>query len=68
MDGSSSSSINALQVMNQHLTRLERFDGENNTRWQETMKFFLITVKLFYILEDGLEAIPEEAPTDTNEL
>ena len=60
--------MNALQVMNQHLTRLERFDGENYTRWQETMKFFLITVKLFYILEDGLEAIPEETPTDTAEL
>ena len=68
MDGSGSTSINALQVMNQHLTRLERFDGENFSRWQETMKFFLITVKLFYILEDGLETIPEETATDSTEL
>ena len=68
MDGSSSINLNALQVMNQHLTRLERFDGENFTRWQETMKFFLITVKLFYILEDNLEEMPEETDKDTDEL
>ena len=52
-------------MMNQHLTKLERFDGENFTRWQETMKFFLITVKLFHILEDGLEKIPEETDKDS---
>ena len=59
MEGSS-----ALQVMNHHPTRLERFDGDNFTHWQETMKFFLVTVKLFYILEDDLEEIPEETDKD----
>ena len=52
--------LSALQFMNQHLTKLERFDGENFTRWQEMMKFFLMIVKLFYILEDEWEIILEE--------
>ncbi|XP_026430138.1 uncharacterized protein LOC113326661 isoform X2 [Papaver somniferum] len=67
---SSNSNLTApsLQVMNQTLTRLERFDGHNFTRWQETVKFFLITIKLWYILEDGLDEIPAPSDKDTDDL
>ncbi|KAK0571806.1 hypothetical protein LWI29_021874 [Acer saccharum] len=58
----------SIQVMNQDLIRLERFDGENFTRWQEKVKFFLTAFHLAHILADDLETIPEEKADDSKEL
>ncbi|PIA34661.1 hypothetical protein AQUCO_03700146v1 [Aquilegia coerulea] len=54
--------------MNQDLVRLERFDGENFTKWQEKVMFFLTAFKLAYILDDNLTPIPDEKPDDTEAL
>ncbi|KAK0599546.1 hypothetical protein LWI29_006218 [Acer saccharum] len=58
----------SIQVMNQDLIHLERFDGENFTRWQEKVKFFLTAFHLAHILADDLETIPEEKADDSKEL
>ncbi|KAI9156333.1 hypothetical protein LWI28_004494 [Acer negundo] len=54
--------------MNQDLIHRERFDGENFTRWQEKVKFFLTAFHLAHILEDDLETIPEEKADDSKKL
>ncbi|KAM7502162.1 hypothetical protein LguiB_001066 [Lonicera macranthoides] len=59
-----SSIAHSIQVMNQDFIRLDHFDGENFTRWQEKMKFFLTTFHIAYLLEDDLEVIPEEKADD----
>ncbi|XP_026439797.1 uncharacterized protein LOC113338638 [Papaver somniferum] len=50
--------------MNQDLTRLERFDGNNFTRWKETVLFFLTTVNMSYIISKDLEPIPKDKEGD----
>ena len=60
--------INAtIKVINQDLVRLDRFDGTNFTRWQDKMKFLLTTLKIFYVLDPELEAIPEPSDNDSEE-
>ena len=54
----------SIQIMNHDLTRLDRFDGDNFTWWQEKVMFFLTSLKLAYILDDALEALPEPTPND----
>ncbi|XP_026395980.1 uncharacterized protein LOC113290608 [Papaver somniferum] len=69
MEGESSmAAAQSLQVMNQTFNRLERFEGEGFTRWKETLKFNLLFLKLWYILEYGLEAIPAATDNDDEEL
>ncbi|XP_022856379.1 uncharacterized protein LOC111377499 [Olea europaea var. sylvestris] len=57
----------SIQAMNQDLARLDRFDGHNFTRWQEKVLFFLIAIKLSYILSDDLASIPEEKTDNSDE-
>ncbi|XP_022889279.1 uncharacterized protein LOC111404750 [Olea europaea var. sylvestris] len=57
----------SIQVMNQDLIRLDRFDGHNYTRWQEKVLFFLTAIKLSYILSDDLAPILEEKADDSDE-
>ncbi|XP_073121784.1 uncharacterized protein [Henckelia pumila] len=54
----------SIQVMNQNLFRLDRFNGHNFMRWQEKVMFFLTTIKLSYILNDDLAPIPNDDATD----
>ena len=56
-----------IKVMNQDLVRLDRFDGTNFTRWQDKLKFLLTALKIFYVLDPELEAIPEPSDNDSEE-
>ncbi|KAK9161899.1 hypothetical protein Syun_008240 [Stephania yunnanensis] len=58
----------SIQIMNHDLTCIERFNGGNFTRWKEKVMFFLTPLKLAYILDDVLEAIPEPTPDGSNEV
>ncbi|XP_022887427.1 uncharacterized protein LOC111403231 [Olea europaea var. sylvestris] len=57
----------SIQVMNQDLIRLDRFEGHNFTRWQEKVLFFLTAIKLSYILSDDFAPILEEKADDSDE-
>ncbi|KAJ9557645.1 hypothetical protein OSB04_012259 [Centaurea solstitialis] len=48
-----------LRLMNQDIVKLDRFDGQNYTRWVEKVKFLLMFLKLYYILDPDLPPIPE---------
>ena len=48
-----------IKIMNQDLVRLDRFDGSNLTRWQDKVRFLLIALKIFYILDPTLASLPE---------
>ncbi|KAJ9565836.1 hypothetical protein OSB04_001802 [Centaurea solstitialis] len=48
-----------LRLMNQDIVKLDRFDGQNYTRWVEKVKFLLMFLKLYYILDPNLPPIPE---------
>ncbi|KAL6350619.1 hypothetical protein AAG906_022329 [Vitis piasezkii] len=43
-----------IKIMNQDLVRLDRFDGSNFTRWQDKVRFLLIALKIFNILDPTL--------------
>ncbi|GJY05216.1 hypothetical protein Tco_0371156, partial [Tanacetum coccineum] len=53
--GASSSN---LRIMNQEFVKLDKFDGCNYTRWADKMKFLLIVLKIFYVLDPLLAPIP----------
>ncbi|KAJ9554969.1 hypothetical protein OSB04_009583 [Centaurea solstitialis] len=48
-----------LRLMNQDIVKLDRFDGQNYTRWVEKVKFLLMFLKLYHILDPNLPPIPE---------
>ena len=56
-----------IKVMNQDLVRLVRFHGTNFTCWQDKLKFLLTTLKIVYVLDPELEAIPEPSDNDSEE-
>lgn len=60
-------SMATIKVMNQDLVKLDRFDGANFARWQDKMKFLLTALKVFYILDPNLAAIPEPSDKDTEQ-
>jgi hypothetical protein len=39
--------------------QLDRFDGTNYTRWMDKMIFLLTSLKIYYILDPNLSALPE---------
>ena len=43
-----------IKIMNQDLVRLDRFDGSNFTGWQDKVRFLLMTLNIFYILDPAL--------------
>ena len=45
----------------------DRFDGANFTRWHDKLKFLLTALKIFYVLDPELAAIPEPTEEDTDE-
>ncbi|KAI3815113.1 hypothetical protein L1987_14769 [Smallanthus sonchifolius] len=48
-----------LRFMNQEFVKLDRFDGQNFTRWADKVKFMLVVLKLYYVLDPNLVPIPE---------
>ena len=52
--------MESLKLMNQDMVKLDRFDGNNFSRWQDKMKFLLTALKIFYILDPDLPPVPEE--------
>ncbi|XP_050875743.1 uncharacterized protein LOC127079406 [Lathyrus oleraceus] len=61
-------SISSIKLMNQDLVKLDRFDGTNYTRWQDKTTFLLIALKIQYVLDPDLEAIPEPTENDIDEV
>ena len=61
-------SESAFKLMNQDFVRLDRLDGTNFTRWQDKMKFLLTTMKVSYVLDENLAAIPPPTENDTEAL
>ena len=59
--------VATIKLMNQDLVKLDYFDGTNFTRWQDKMKFLLTALKIFYVLDPELAAIPEPTEEDTEE-
>ncbi|KAK9053659.1 hypothetical protein SSX86_024733 [Deinandra increscens subsp. villosa] len=58
-----------LRLMNQEFVKLDRFDGQNYTRWADKVKFMLIVLKLYYVLDPELAPIPEKpVPKDGKEV
>jgi hypothetical protein len=39
--------------------QLDRFHGTNYTRWMDKMIFLLTSLKIYYILDPNLSALPE---------
>ena len=57
-----------LRFMNQEFVKLDRFDGQNYTRWADKVKFMLVVLKLYYILDPNLPAIPDDPPLEAGEV
>nr|GFA96533.1 copia-like retrotransposon [Tanacetum cinerariifolium] len=57
MDAGASSMMN-FRMMNQECVKLDKFDGCTYTRWAEKMKFLLIVLKIYYVLDPELPPIP----------
>ena len=66
MEGTSN--VSALKMLNHELVKLDRFDGINFSRWKDKMKFLLIALKLFYILDPNLMSFPPTSDEDTDEI
>ena len=48
------------RLMNQEFAKLDRFDGQNYTRWANKVKFMLAVLKLGYVLDPNLTQIPAD--------
>ena len=48
--------------------QLDRFDGTNFTRWKEKLFFLLTVLKIAYVLDPNLEALPEPTEDDSDEV
>ena len=66
MEGTSD--VLALKMLNHELVKLDRFDGTNFSRRKEKMKFLLIALKLFYVLDLNLMPFPTVSDEDTDEI
>ena len=57
-----------LKMLNHELVKLDRFDGTNFSRWKDKMKFLLIALKLFSVLDPNLMYFPTASVEDTDEI
>ena len=62
------SDISALKMLNHELVKLDCFDRTNFSQWKDKMKFLLIVLKLFYILDPNLMPFPTASNEDTDEI
>ncbi|KAL5560517.1 hypothetical protein UlMin_036728 [Ulmus minor] len=60
--------VSTIKLINQDLVRLDCFDGSNFTRWQDKLRFLLISLKIIYILDPDLPPLPEPTDEDTDEV
>ncbi|KAH0706465.1 hypothetical protein KY285_010969 [Solanum tuberosum] len=51
-----------------NIIKLDPLDGSNFTRWNDKMNISLTALKIFYVLNSLLVALPESTPDDTNEV
>ena len=58
--------VATIKLMNQDLVKLDHFDWTNFTQQQDKLKFLLTTLKIFYVLDLELAAIPEPTEEDTD--
>ena len=50
----------SLKFMNHEFAKLDRFDDNNFSRWQDKVKFLLLVLKIAYVLDPNLAPIPED--------
>ena len=62
------SDVSALRMLNHKLVKLDHFDGTNFSRWKDKMKFLLIALKLFYVLDSNLRPFPTASDEDIDEI
>ncbi|XP_024969736.1 uncharacterized protein LOC112509098 [Cynara cardunculus var. scolymus] len=48
------------RIINQDMMKLEKFDRSSYTRWTDKVKFMLMVVKLYYVMDPSLPPIPEK--------
>ncbi|GAV87683.1 UBN2_2 domain-containing protein [Cephalotus follicularis] len=53
----------SIKMMNQDMVKLDRFYGNNFTRWQDKMKFLLIVLKIYYIWDPNFQPIEDHVTT-----
>ncbi|XP_020266922.1 uncharacterized protein LOC109842457 [Asparagus officinalis] len=53
----------SIKVMNQDMVKLDRFDRNNFSRWQDKMMFLLTALKISYILKPNLQPIEDPKPS-----
>ncbi|XP_020247984.1 uncharacterized protein LOC109825547 [Asparagus officinalis] len=53
----------SIKVMNQDMVKLDRFDGNNFSLWQDKMMFLLTALKISYILNPNLQPIEDPKPS-----
>ena len=51
----------SLKFMNHDSAKLDRFDGNNFSRWQNKVKFLLLVLKIAYVLDPNLAPIHEDS-------
>ena len=55
-------------MLNHELVKSNCFDETNFSQWKDKMKFRLIALKLFYVLDPNLMPFPTATNEDTNEI
>ena len=51
---------NTIKIMNQDFIRLNRFDGASFMRWRDKLKFMLIALKVYYVLDPNCLLFPNQ--------
>lgn len=62
----SQTNMASIKLMNQDMIKLDQFDGNNFTRWQDKMTFLLTALGLSYLLDSNLPPLPPPTATDTD--
>ena len=55
-------------MLNHELVKSNCFDETNFSQWKDKMKFRLIALKLFYVLDPNLMSFPTASDKDTDEI
>lgn len=55
-----------LKMINQDIDKMKQFDGSNFIWWKDKMKFLLMELVMFYVLEQSL--LPQPTSKDSDEI
>ena len=58
----------AFKVIIQDFMKLNHFEGSNIIHWKDKMMFLWTALKISYVLDPELEAIPNLTDADTKEI